>query len=46
MDEWCNDNGYTYKIISDSYFKENAKKIDYDKYEPKIKKGMKQFLKE
>jgi hypothetical protein len=41
---WCKNNNYTYTYISDEYFKKNAFKIDYSKYDPKIKKSMKKFL--
>jgi len=42
--EWCNNTNYTYKIISDKWFKDNAKNINYKNYDEKIYKGMKQFL--
>lgn len=42
--EWSLKNGYQYNIISNDWFQENAKKIDYTLYDEKIKKGMKQFL--
>ena len=44
--EWCINNGYEYICISDVYFFENASKIDYNLYEPKLKKSMKKFLNE
>ena len=44
--EWCNNNGYEYICISDEYFLKNAKKINYNLYEPKLQKSMKQFLNE
>ena len=42
--QWCENNGYEYKIISNEYFKIHAKEINYDQYDEKIYKGMKQFL--
>jgi hypothetical protein len=42
---WCKNNNYTYMIISNDWFVENARKIDYSIHDPKIKKGMKQFFK-
>jgi len=44
--KWCIDNGYQYICISDEYFLENAHKIDYNIFDPKLKKSMKQFLNE
>lgn len=44
--DWCKNNGYDYICISDEYFFENASKIDYNLYEPKLKKSMKKFLNE
>lgn len=44
LKKWCSLNNFNYKIISNDWFKENAKKVHYEKYDPKIKKGMKQFL--
>jgi hypothetical protein len=44
--EWCNNNGYEYICISDEFFVENAHKINYNLYESKLKKSMKQFLNE
>jgi len=41
---WCEENNYKFKFISNDWFKENANKIIYEKYDDKIKKGMKQFL--
>ncbi len=42
--KWCYENNYTYNQINDDWFFENAKKLDYNKYDNKINKGMKQFL--
>ena len=42
--KWCEKNNYEYKIISNDYFKKNARKIDYSIYDKKIFNGMKQFL--
>jgi len=42
--KWSEQNGYTYNSINDDYFYENAKKIDYTLYDPKLKVSMKQFL--
>lgn len=44
--DWCNKNQYEYICISDEYFFENANKIDYNLFESKLKKSMKQFLNE
>lgn len=44
--KWCNDNGYEYICISDEYFFKNACKINFNLFEPKLKKSMKQFLNE
>jgi hypothetical protein len=44
--DWCKNNGYDYICISDEYFFENASKIDYNLYESKLKKSMKNFLNE
>ena len=41
---WCEENGYEYECISDIWFQKNSHKIDYEKYDPKLKKGMNQFL--
>jgi len=41
---WCKQNNYKYVIVSNSYFIKNAKKINYNNIDPKIKKGMLQFL--
>lgn len=43
--KWASQNGYLYTIITDEYFYINAKKIDYNLYDPKLKASMKQFLK-
>lgn len=43
--KWASQNGYLYFIISDEYFYINAKKIDYNLYDPKLKASMNQFLK-
>jgi hypothetical protein len=42
--EWCINTGYEYICISDDYFIENAHKINYDLYDSKLQKSMKQFL--
>ena len=44
--KWADNNGYKFLLITNIWFKENAARIDYGKYDPKIKKGMKQFLHE
>lgn len=41
--EWANNNGYTFVVISDDWFKMNAKNIDYSVH-PQLYKSMKQFL--
>lgn len=41
--EWCGKNGWNYMVISDSWFVENAKKINYEE-QPQLYKSMKQFL--
>jgi len=41
---WCKENNYIFKFISNDWFKKNANKIEFEKYDNKIKKGMKQFL--
>jgi hypothetical protein len=43
---WSASNQYKYVIISNEWFMQNAPKIDYTLYDPKIKTGMKQFLHE
>lgn len=43
-EEWCKLNDYKYIVIGNEWFKENANKIDYSQYDPKLLKGMKQFL--
>jgi|APCry1669192010_1035390.scaffolds.fasta_scaffold00505_15 hypothetical protein len=43
--KWASQNGYSYTIITDEYFYINAKKIDYNLYDPKLKASMTQFLK-
>lgn len=40
---WCGENGYTFDIIDDDWFNENAKYINYDTH-PQLLKSMKQFL--
>ena len=45
LNEWCIINNYTCQTISNEWFKNNANKIDYTKYDEKLYKGMKQFLK-
>jgi hypothetical protein len=42
--KWSIQNGYSYTSIADEYFYVNAKKIDYNLYDPKLKASMKQFL--
>ena len=42
--KWCSNENYTYMEINDEWFYVNAKKINYNRYDEKIKKGMKQFL--
>jgi hypothetical protein len=42
--KWTKENNYQYIIISNKWFKENSYKINFDKYDEKIFKGMKQFL--
>lgn len=42
---WCKRHGYVFVCISNSYFEENAKKLDFSLYDSKIYKNMKQFLK-
>lgn len=42
--KWSTQNGYSYTTITDEYFYVNAKKIDYNLYDPKLKASMKQFL--
>lgn len=44
LKNWCNMNNFVYNVVDDDFFKENASKIDYNKFDPKLKKGMKQFL--
>ena len=44
--KWCEENGYQYNCISDEYYIENANKIDYNNFDSKLKKSMKQFLNE
>jgi len=41
--EWCKENKYNYIIISDEWFHENAKLVDYDVH-TMLKKPMEQFL--
>lgn len=41
--KWAIENKYKYVIISNDWFKENARKIDYTKYDKKLYLGMKQF---
>lgn len=41
---WCEKNNYSFKIISNEYFEKNAKNVNYNLYDKKIKDGMKQFL--
>lgn len=41
--EWCKKNDYFFVIISDSYFKRNAKRINF-KEQPQLKNPMRQFL--
>ena len=44
LTKWCLENKYTYIPINNSWFRENAKYIDYAQY-PCLHKSMKQFLK-
>ena len=41
---WCKQNNYKYESINDEYFLKNAKKINFKKYDAKIRRGMQQFL--
>jgi hypothetical protein len=41
---WCKNNNYKFKYITNDWFKENAKNINYKNYDPKLYKGMVQFL--
>ena len=41
---WCKENNYSYQLITDSYFQENARKINFKKYDKRIYYGMMQFL--
>jgi len=41
--DWAKINGYSFKIISDDWFKQNAKTIDYTNH-PQLYSSMKQFL--
>jgi len=41
--QWCKDNQYEYRIISDEWFFENANKIDYEK-NPQLRLLMKNFI--
>lgn len=43
--KWCRKNGYKFVCISNSFFQENAKRIDFSLYDAKIFRNMKQFLK-
>jgi hypothetical protein len=43
-ENWAKDNNFKFIVIQNNYFKENANKIDFSKYDSKIYKGMKQFL--
>lgn len=43
--KWCKLNNYNCNIITDDWFKINAKFVDYSKLDPKIKRNMRQFLK-
>lgn len=42
---WSESNGFSYRIISDEWFYENANRIDYIAH-PQLLKGMSQFLNE
>lgn len=44
LNKWSLENNYCCEVISESWFKDNAKYIDYSKYDEKIKNGMSQFL--
>lgn len=41
---WCETHNYQYKLISNDWFQQHAEKLDYNNYDIKIKRGMKQFL--
>jgi len=41
--EWCKKNGWKYIIITDDWYKENAKKVDYS-VNPQLKHSMKKFI--
>lgn len=45
LDKWCIEHNYEFIIVTDDWFHLNANKIKYENYDPKIKKGMVQFLK-
>jgi hypothetical protein len=42
--KWCKQNKFQFMVISNKWFIENAPKINFKAYDPKILKGMKQFL--
>lgn len=41
--KWCSENNYMYVSVNDEWFKENIKKIDFDKHS-NLKKSFKAFL--
>jgi hypothetical protein len=41
--EWCEKNGWKYIVITDDWYKENAKKVDYS-LNPQLKNSMKKFI--
>ena len=41
--EWCEKNGWRYVIITDEWYKENAKTVDYS-INPQLKNSMKKFI--
>lgn len=41
--QWCEITKYTYIEIDNEWFKENANRIDFSKYDEKIERGMRQF---
>lgn len=41
--EWCNENKWKFILISDTWFKENAKKVNYELH-PQLKKPMSKFI--
>jgi hypothetical protein len=41
--EWCKENGWEYVVITDGWYMENAKSVDYS-INPQLKNSMKKFL--